>query len=153
MGHQLATSTYSSSGMRFAASATLGANQVVGLAPSGATTGVRAVFVTSATGALTVLVNDGRGNSGSAAISGTWTGAAHEYRLDWSSGTVAYFIDGVQKASSNFSPTVTLRPTLTDTTNDTTSWSWTGCAPVRMPRPRPTCPASSTRVRRSAGTP
>ncbi|GEM_PF-430190 len=130
-GAQLATSTYSSSGMSFATSATLGANQIVALASSsGAATGVRAAFVTSASGALTVVVNDGQGNSGSASISGTWTGAAHEYRLDWSSGTVAYFIDGVQKASSNFSPTVTLRPTLTDTTNDATKlvvdWLRTG---------------------------
>ena len=66
------------------------------------------------------MVNDGRSVNTTIPIAGTFTGAAHEYRVDWNSNTATFFVDGVQKAANAFRPLVQLRSVLLDPTNDAT---------------------------------
>ena len=118
-GARLVTSSYSSSGTTFSAEATLLSGHILGWASStGGQSGVRATFVMGSNGVVTVFANDGRNVNGSLALTGTYSGA-HEYRVDWTSTQVLFFIDDVQKASaSSWSPTSTMRPTFVDPTND-----------------------------------
>jgi hypothetical protein len=69
-----------------------------------------------AAGSLSARVNDGRANIRTIAIPGTFTGASHEYRVDWPNGSATFFVDGTQVATSAFAPSVQLRVMLVDPT-------------------------------------
>ncbi len=115
-GSRLYTTTYAS-GRSFASAATLGANHTIGWGSiASGSTAVTASFQTSATGALSARVNDGFANNRTIAIAGTWTGAEHEYRVDWASGNAVFFIDGTQVATSAFSTGLSLRVIASDPT-------------------------------------
>jgi len=74
-----------------------------------------------AAGALTASVNDGGLVNVVLPVPGTWTTGPHEYRVDWTTGTVAFLIDGAQVATSAFSPTVNLRVIAIDPAVDAVS--------------------------------
>jgi len=106
----------------FAAWATLSAGQSIGFGSvaTGSTT-VGASFTMDAAGALTASVNDGGLVNVVLPVPGTWTTGPHEYRVDWTTGTVAFLIDGAQVATSAFSPTVNLRVIAIDPAVDAVS--------------------------------
>lgn len=119
-GAQLATATRGD-GTSMSTFAGLSAGQSIGWTQNnGATSGSRAVFVMTSTGALTAVVNDGWLNSRTIAISGTYAGAKREYRVDWNNNAATFFVDGVQKATSGFRPLVSLKAALIDPTRDAT---------------------------------
>jgi hypothetical protein len=74
----------------------------------------------TATGLSAVTV-DGVSVNSTQSIPGTFAGAPHEYRVDWTTGSVAYFVDGNQVATSAFNPAVQLRTMIVDPTVDSTS--------------------------------
>ena len=120
-GSQVASASTFSTGVTSAVGATMAAGHSVGLASTASgSTSTRASFVMTATGALTAVVNDGWSVNTTIQIPGTYTGAAHEYRVDWNSNTATFFVDGVQKATNAFRPLVQLRSVLLDPTNDAT---------------------------------
>ena len=47
-------------------------------------------------------------------IPGNWLGAAHRFRIEWTTSGVAYYIDGVQVASHAVSIPISLRPVASD---------------------------------------
>lgn len=47
-------------------------------------------------------------------IPGSLLGSPHRYRIDWLPGSVAYYVDGTLVATHNISPTVELRPLISD---------------------------------------
>jgi hypothetical protein len=51
-------------------------------------------------------------------ISGNWFGAAHRFRIDWTTAALIYSIDGVQVASHALSIATTMRPIVSDYAND-----------------------------------
>lgn len=117
-GTNLWTGTYSS-GRSFSSSAQLAPGGSIGwgsTAPK--TSGVRAAFVASATGALSAAFSDAKGINTTVAIPGTWMDKAHEFRVDWSSSTATMFIDGTQVAASTFRPAVGLRFLASDPLTD-----------------------------------
>lgn len=120
-GAQLATAARGE-GTSMSTFAGLSAGQSIGWTQNnGATSGVRAVFAMTSTGALTAVVNDGWLNSRTIAISGTYAGAKRQYRVDWDGNNATFFVDGVQKATSGFRPIfVSLKAALIDPTRDTT---------------------------------
>jgi hypothetical protein len=94
-------------------------------------TAITASFVTDAAGALSARVNDGAANNSTIAIPGTWTGAKHEYRIDWPAGNAVFFIDGTQVATSAFSTGLSLRVIASDptTTAPVLTLDWVRVAP------------------------
>jgi len=87
--------TKDASGRSFASAATMGVGQTLGWGSiASGSTAITASFVTDAAGALSARVNDAAANNGTIAIPGTWTGAKHEYRIDWPAGNAVFFIDG-----------------------------------------------------------
>ena len=130
-GSRLYTTTYAS-GRSFASAATLGVNQTIGWGSiASGSTAVTASFQTSSTGALSARVNDGFLNNRTISIGGSWTGAEHEYRVDWSSGSAVFFIDGTQVATSAFSTGLSLRVIASDPTTaaPVLAVDWTRVAP------------------------
>jgi hypothetical protein len=114
-GAQVASTATFGTGNSFGAQATLAAGHSLGLASTASgSTSVRAAFVVTAAGALTAVVNDGRTVNATIPIAGTFTGATHQYRVDWANNTSTFFVDGVQKASNAFAPVVQLRAALVD---------------------------------------
>ena len=79
---------------------------------SGAVTGV-----VTAAGGLTVAVTDGTRNT-TTAISGSFTGAPDQYRVDWGAGSATFFVDGTHVGTSTFTPGVQLRYLATAPTAD-----------------------------------
>jgi hypothetical protein len=82
-------------------------------------TGIRAAFVVAANGSLTAVVSPAGVSVQTIAITGTWTDAPHTFEVRRTSGsTVAFVIDGTQRASAAFATTTTLRPMAVDPTVD-----------------------------------
>jgi hypothetical protein len=131
-GSRLYTNGTWTSGRSVAGVATLAAGQSVGWGSiATASSTVRAAFVVTAQGGLTASVVDGTRTS-TTAVTGSFTGAPHEYRVDWSSnGTATFFVDGTQVASSAFTPSVQLRVLAVDPTQDATPLTvdWLRLAP------------------------
>ncbi len=131
-GSQLSTTATSAAGTTLAVSATLSAGQRVGWGSTApGSTGVQAVFTMNAAGALSAVIADGATVNVTKPIAGTFTGAAHEYRVDWNiASTATFFVDGVQQATNAFRPAVQLRVLLTDPVIDpsplTVDWLRTG---------------------------
>src|SRR5205814_9998016 len=57
-----------------------------------------ALFSTFGGGSLYARTS-GPGGATDSPLAGNWLGASHLFRIDWNSGSVNYFIDGVQVAS------------------------------------------------------
>lgn len=130
-GSRLYTGTYAA-GRSFASAATLGAGHSLGWGSiASGSTAITASFVVDAAGALSARVNDGGANNRTIAIAGTWTGAKHEYHIDWASGNAVFFIDGTQVATSAFSTGVSLRVIASDPTTvaPVLTVDWTRVAP------------------------
>ncbi len=51
-------------------------------------------------------------------IAGSWFGAAHRFRIDWTTSGLTYSIDGVQVASHALSIATTMRPIVSDYASD-----------------------------------
>ena len=99
--------------------ATLRPGQSIGLARSDGMTGIRAAFVVAANGSLTAVVSPAGLSVQTIAITGTWTDAPHTFEVRRTSGsTVAFVVDGTQRASAAFATTTTLRPMAVDPTVD-----------------------------------
>ena len=120
-GSQLAVTQTSGTGISFTAAATMQAGHIVALgSTNGGASGVRAAFVVTSAGAMTAVVNDGLFNQKTIAITGSFSGISHVYRIDWSNRAVTFFIDGVQVATNGFVPIgASLKPMLIDPVVDT----------------------------------
>jgi hypothetical protein len=133
-GSRLATSSQWQAGRSFAAAATLGAGQSLGWGSvaTGAT-GVKAAFVMNASGALTAQVSSTGSTTQTTAVTGTFAGSEHTYRVDWNSSptTAVFFVDDTQVASLTFTPSVRLRVLAVDPTTDATPLkvNWLRVAP------------------------
>ena len=61
-------------------------------------------------------------------IPGSWLGAAHRFRIDWTSSGAVYWIDGTQVASHSIAMTANMRPVVSDATVGggvlTVDWMW-----------------------------
>ena len=77
-----------------------------------------AIFSTGSGGtALQARTWSGAGNL-DYTIPGNWLGTPHLYRIEWTATNVVYFIDGQQVASQAYSSATTMRPTISDLTQD-----------------------------------
>jgi uncharacterized cupredoxin-like copper-binding protein len=74
-----------------------------------------AIFSTGSGGGLSVRTNNGTTNL-STPISGTFIGSTHRYRIDWSSSSVTYSVDGVVVATHSIAITTAMRPMVSDYT-------------------------------------
>ena len=85
---------------------------------------------------MSAVFNDGRQTNTTKAIPGSWTGAAHEYRIDRSATTATMYVDGIQVATNTFQPSVSLRFLAVDPTNDPTQLlvGWIRIAPYTASR-------------------
>jgi hypothetical protein len=113
-GTRIYTGTMSS-GRTMSAAATLGAGQSLGWGSTSSST-LRAAFVVTSSGGMTAVMNDGLLNNRTVSIPGSWTGSQHEYRIDWSSTSATFFIDGTQVATGSFTSLTSLRAMATDPT-------------------------------------
>jgi len=77
------------------------------------TDSVWAIFSTSAGGGLFARTNDGIVPTDTL-IAGNWLGTPHRYRIDWTSTSVTFFIDGTQVASHPKAIPNSLRPVFSD---------------------------------------
>jgi hypothetical protein len=77
------------------------------------TEGVWAIFSTGGGDGLYARSNNG-GTARDTLIPGTWVGAPHRFRIDWSASSVVYFIDGVQVASHAVAIGAMMRPLASD---------------------------------------
>jgi phosphodiesterase/alkaline phosphatase D-like protein len=103
--------------VEFVATFTGAANEHVGLGVDLNST-QWAIFSTYQGGGLYARTN--AGGLTDLPISGSWFNAPHRYRIDWNPGTVVFFIDGNQVATTTNSPTQNLRPVASDFANDGT---------------------------------
>jgi phosphodiesterase/alkaline phosphatase D-like protein len=78
-----------------------------------------AIFSTFAGGGLYARIN--ASGMTDLPISGSWLNAPHRYRIDWNPGSVVFWIDGGQVATTTNSPTQNLRPVASDLANDGTA--------------------------------
>jgi hypothetical protein len=110
-GSQLTSTGTTASGLNLTTSATLSPGQSIGWGSTAAgSTNVRLVFSMNASGALNAVFTDGRTVNVTRAVAGTFTGAAHEYRIDWNTdSTATFFVDGTQVATNSFAPVVQMR--------------------------------------------
>jgi hypothetical protein len=72
-----------------------------------------AMFSTGSGGALYALTNNGT-TSNSTLIPGNWLGAPHRFRIDWTSTSVTYSIDGNVVATDNIGITGLMHPVISD---------------------------------------
>ncbi len=72
-----------------------------------------AIFSTATGGGLYARTHDGV-TPIDTLIAGNWLGTPHTYRIDWNSGTVVFFIDGVQVASHAATIGSLMRPIVSD---------------------------------------
>ncbi len=82
---------------------------------------VWAIFSTGSTGSGLMARTWSDAGHTDFTIPGSWLGSPHLYRIDWTSTSATYFIDGSQVASQAYSSTdTTMRPALSDLTQDGT---------------------------------
>jgi hypothetical protein len=79
--------------------------------------GLWAMFSSSGGDALYARTNNGS-TATNTAIPGSWFGAAHRFRIDWTASRVDYFIDGTQVASHTIAIGATMRPVASDYDGD-----------------------------------
>ena len=112
--------------LEFVATFVATANQHIGFASGNnappneifnSTPPVWAIFSTGSGGALMARTWSGAGNI-DYPIPGNWLGSPHQYRIEWTATNVVYFIDGQQVASQPYSSAVTMRPAISDLTQD-----------------------------------
>jgi hypothetical protein len=75
-----------------------------------------AAFGTTTGGALYARSSVSTTNQQDTLIPGNWLGSPHLYRIDWSSTTITFWIDGVQVAQHTRTITTNLRPLASDLT-------------------------------------
>ncbi len=96
------TATYSN-GKSLEVSAKLGKGQTIGWVTS-SNANVKMYFSVSGSNQLVATVNDGGLNNASGVAVTSWPGTAvHNLRIDWSSTTVTFYVDDVQKYTHKFS--------------------------------------------------
>ncbi|HZY83378.1 MAG TPA: N,N-dimethylformamidase beta subunit family domain-containing protein, partial [Gemmataceae bacterium] len=74
-----------------------------------------AMFGTMSGGALYARTNNGT-SSTDTPIPGSWLRAPHDFRIDWATSGVTYWIDGIQVASHPIGITASMRPLASDAT-------------------------------------
>jgi hypothetical protein len=74
-----------------------------------------AIFSTAGGGALYARTNNGT-SFVDTLLAGNWLGSPHQFRIDWTTSGVTYFIDGTQVASSTLAITANMRPLVDDNT-------------------------------------
>jgi hypothetical protein len=89
-----------------------------------------AIFSTGSGGALYARTNNGD-QSTDTVIPGSWAGAAHTYRIEWSPAAVAYFIDGAPVAQHAIAIAAPMRPIASDFTSggDVVAVRWLHAGP------------------------
>ena len=104
-----------------------------------------AIFSTGANGTLQARSADANGTNIDTPIPGSWFGAPHRYRIDWSAGQVVYSIDGTVFATHTTNYTAQLRPIASELTPGGASITidWIDMTPYTSP-----CIVPVARVRR-----
>jgi hypothetical protein len=130
-GSRLRTTSAWSAGRSLTAALELRPGQSVGWGSiANRSTGVTASFALGANGALTTRVSSTGATTTTSTVPGTWTGK-HEYRIDWTTGTATFLVDGTQVGTGAFSPSVNLRVMLVDPLQDASTLvaDWVRVAP------------------------
>jgi hypothetical protein len=78
------------------------------------TVGPWIIFSTFQGGQLYARTNTGSGQTIDTALSSTWLGAPHRYRIDWNSSSVVFSIDGAVVVTHPLAVTANLRPLISD---------------------------------------
>src|SRR5439155_11954879 len=72
-----------------------------------------AMFSTMSGGALYARTSNGTSDTDTP-IPGSWLGAPHRFRIDWTAADVTYWIDGMQVASHPIATSASMRPLAAD---------------------------------------